>query len=296
MVLIVNGEKIEDSAIRQEVERLRPDYERVFSEQDPKEREAQLTDWSRENVIERVLINQEVKENGGKIPEDQVDSALAKLKEQYEDKEQLYNDLGVKNDEDIKESLQMQMRVEQRLNEVCKDLPKPSQAAIQEYYEKNKEQFKSGEQARVAHIVKYVNWQTDEETAHNAIKEAQDELKNGAAFEAVVEKHTDCADNGGDLGYVMKGQMVEEFEDVVFNLGDGEVSDVFRTRFGFHIAKVYNRKPAVVPELEEVKGGIVDTLEKQMRGEAIDEFIDGLKSKAKIEDIEADSSKAKNSE
>ena len=285
MALIVNGEKIEDSAIQQEVERLKPDYERVFSDQDPKEREAQLTDWSRENVIERVLINQEAKENGGKIPEDQVESALAKLKEQYEDKEQLYNDLGVKNDENIKEFLQMQMRVEQRLNEVCKDLPTPSQAAIQEYYEKNKEQFKSGEQARVAHIVKYVNWQTDEETAHNAIKEAQDELKNGAAFEAVVEKHTDCADSGGDLGYVTKGQMVEEFEDVVFNLGDGEVSDVFRTRFGFHIAKVYNRKPAVVPELEEVKGGIVDALEKQMRGEAIDEFIDGLKNKAKIEEI-----------
>ena len=296
MALIVNGEKIEDSAIQQEVERLRPDYERVFSDQDPKEREAQLTDWSRENVIERVLINQEAKENGGKIPEAQVDSALAKLKEQYEDKEQLYNDLGVKNDEDIKESLQMQMRVEQRLNEVCKDLPKPSQAAIQEYYEKNKEQFKSSEQARVAHIVKYVNWQTDEETAHNAIKEAQDELKNGAAFEAVVEKHTDCADNGGDLGCVMKGQMVEEFEDVVFNLGAGEVSDVFRTRFGFHIAKVYDRKPAVVSELEEVKGEIVDALEKQMRGEAIDEFIDGLKSKAKIEDTQADSNKTKNSE
>jgi len=246
MALIVNGEKIEDSAIQQEVERLRPDYERVFSDQDPKEREAQLTDWSRENVIERVLINQEAKENGGKIPEAQVESALAKLKEQYEDKEQLYNQLGVKNDENIKEFLQMQMRVEQRLNEVCKDLPGPSHAAIQEYYEKNKEQFKSGESARVAHIVKYVNWQTDEETAYNSIKEAQDELKNGAAFEVVVDKHTDCADSGGDLGYVMKGQMVEEFEDVVFNLGAGEVSDVFRTRFGFHIAKVYDRKPAAV--------------------------------------------------
>ncbi len=285
MALIVNGEKIEDSAIRQEVERLRPDYERVFSDQEPKERKAQLTDWSRENVIERVLINQEAKENGGKIPEAQVESALAKLKEQYEDKEQLYNDLGVKNDEDIKELLQMQMRVEQRLNEVCKDLPKPSQAAIQEYYEKNKEQFKSGEQARIAHIVKYVNWQTDEETAHNAIKEAQDELKNGAAFEAVVEKHTDCADSGGDLGYVMKGQMVEEFEDVVFNLGLGEISDVFRTRFGFHIAKVYDRKPAAVSELKDVKGEIVETLKEQMRGKAIDEFIDGLKNKAKIEEI-----------
>jgi len=285
MALTVNGEKIEDSTIRQEVERLRPDYERVFSDQDPKEREAQLLDWSKENVIERVLINQEAKKNGGKIPEAELESALAKLKEQYTDQEQLYKVLGLKNDEDIKEYIQMQMRVEQRLNEACKDLPEPSKAAIQEYYEENKEQFKSGESARVAHIVKYVNWQTDEETAYNTMMQAQDELKNGAAFEAVVDKYTDCADSGGDLGYVVKGQMVEEFEDVVFNLGAGEVSDVFRTRFGFHIAKVYDRKPAAVPELEEVKGEIVNALKEQMRGKAIDEFIDGLKNKAKIERV-----------
>ncbi len=284
MALIINGEKIEDSAIQQEVERLRPDYERVFSDQDPKEREAQLFDWSKENVIERVLINQEAKENGEKIPEAEIESALAKLKEQYTDAEQLYKALEVKNDEEIKGYIEMQMRVEQKLNDVCKDLPKPSKDAIQEYYEKNKEQFKSGESARVAHIVKYVNWQTDEETAYNAMRQAQDELKNGSAFEAVVDKYTDCADSGGDLGYVIKGQMVEEFEDVVFNLGAGEISDVFRTRFGFHIAKVYDRKPAAVPELDEVKSEIVSTLKEQMRGNAIDEFIDGLKNKAKIEE------------
>jgi len=285
MALIVNGEKIEEATIRQEAERLRPDYERVFSDQEAKEREAQLLEWSRENVIERVLINQEARENGEKIPEAQVESALAKLKEPYEDKEQFYKELGVKDDEEIKEHIEMQMRVEQKLNEVCKDLPKPSQAAVQEYYEKNAEQFKTPESARVAHIVKYVNWQTDEETAHNAMRQAQNELKNGAVFEAVVDKYTDCGDSGGDLGNVTRGQMVEEFEDVVFNLGAGEVSDIFRTRFGFHIAKVYDRKPAAVPKLEEVKNEIVGALEKQMRGEAIDKFIDGLKNKAKIEEV-----------
>jgi len=285
MALIVNGEKIEEATIRQEAERLRPDYERVFSDQEAKEREAQLLEWSRENVIERVLINQEARENGEKIPEAQVESALAKLKEPYEDKEQFYKELGVKDDEEIKRHIEMQMRVEQKLNEVCKDLPKPSQAAVQEYYEKNAEQFKTPESARVAHIVKYVNWQTDEETAHNAMRQAQNELKNGAVFEAVVDKYTDCGDSGGDLGNVTRGQMVEEFEDVVFNLGTGEVSDIFRTRFGFHIAKVYDRKPAAVPKLEEVKNEIVGALEKQMGGEAIDKFIDGLKNKAKIEEV-----------
>jgi len=284
MALIVNGEKIEESAIQQEVERLRPDYERVFADQKPEEKEAQLLDWSRENVIERFLINKEAEKNGDKIPPDQVEAALTKLKEQYDDQQQIYKDFNAQDDEKIKEDIEKQMRIEQSLNQVCKDLPEPSKADIKEYYENNKEQFKSGERVRVAHIVKYVNWQTDEETAYDAISQAHDELKKGTAFEAVVDKYTDCGDSGGDLGFVMRGQMVEEFEDVVFNLGVGQISDVFRSRFGFHIAKVYGRKPAAVAGLEEVKDRITEALKEQMRGKAIDDFIDKLRSKAEIEE------------
>jgi parvulin-like peptidyl-prolyl isomerase len=83
----------------------------------------------------------------------------------------------------------------------------------------------------------------------------------------------------------MRGQMVEEFEDVIFNLGVGQVSDIFRTRFGFHIAKVYAREPAAVAALEDVKGRITELLSEQIRSEAIDNFIDGLRNEAKIEEV-----------
>lgn len=285
MTLIVNGEKIEDSMIQQEVERLRPDYERVFADQKTEDREAQLLDWSRENVIEKVLINQEAQKNGDEIPPEQVQVTLAKLKEQYDNQEQLYKDFNAENDEQIKQDIAKQMRVEQRLNQVCENLPKPSQTAIRKYYEENQEQFKSGERARVAHIVKYVNWQTDEQTAYEVLSRALEELKGGAAFEAIVDKYTDCADSGGDLGFVMRGQMVEEFEDVVFNLGSGQISDIFRTRFGFHIAKVYTRESATVAPFEDVKSRITELVKEQMRSEAIDNFIDGLKGEAKIEEV-----------
>ena len=165
MAIVVNGEKIEDSAIKQEVERLRPDYERVFADQDPKERETQLLDWSKENVIERILINQEAQTNGKAIPPDKIESAFAKLKEQYTDEEQLYKDFDTKDDEKIKKDIEMQMRVEQTLHQICEGVPKPSKMAIQEYYDKNKEQYKTGERVRMAHIDKYVNWRTDEETS-----------------------------------------------------------------------------------------------------------------------------------
>ena len=59
MALVVNGERIDDSEIAREVERLRPRYEQVFADKAPQEREEQLLHWSRENVIERTLLRQE---------------------------------------------------------------------------------------------------------------------------------------------------------------------------------------------------------------------------------------------
>jgi len=285
MALIVNGEKIEDSLIQQEIERLRPHYEQVFREQNPQEQKAQLFDWSRENVIERVLINQEAKNIDAGIPQARIESALEQVKKQYQSQGQSPQQLSAEEQEKIKQGIKLQMRVEWMLQDVCKDIHGPSEKAVLEFYNENKEQFKSAEQVRVGYIVKHINWQTDEATAHNIIRKAQDELKNGAVFETLIAKYSDCPDNGGDLGYITKGQMVEEFEDVVFNLGVNQVSDVFRTRFGFHIAKLYDRKLAVIPALKEVKEHVVSELKEQMRNKAIDEFVDRLKSKAKIEEI-----------
>jgi parvulin-like peptidyl-prolyl isomerase len=285
MTLVVNGEKIEDSQVRQEVERLRPDYEKAFRDQNPKEKEAQLLDWSRENVIERVLINQQAEKYDEQIPKAEVEAAFEELKKQCGGNKRLNKEFGTGDEKEIKEQIELHMKVERMLQDVCKDLPEPSEDAASEYYEENKEQFKTGEQVRVAHIVKHINWQTDESAAHNVIIKAQNELKNGAVFEMVVTKYSDCPENVGDLGYIVRGQMVEEFDDVVFNLGIGEISEVFRTRFGFHIAKLYGRKPAVVRSLKEVKEQIADELERQMRTKAVNEFIDQLKSKAKIEEV-----------
>jgi parvulin-like peptidyl-prolyl isomerase len=284
MTLIVNGERIEETEIQQEMERLRPRYEEVFADQDPEEREAQLADWSRENVIERVLLRQEAKQNGPNIPADEIDAALAKLKEQYDSPEALHEALGLDSDEKIKEAIELQMKTEQTISGIHAQAPEPTDDEARRHYEENKEQFKSDEQIRVAHIVKYVNWQTDEATAVQVIGQAHEEIAKGAPFEAVVDRYTDCGDSGGDLGYVMRGQMVEEFEDVVFNLSPGQISDVFRTRFGFHVAKVYDRRPPAIPDFKDVKKRIVETLREQKQEEALGDHLDALKNQAVIED------------
>jgi hypothetical protein len=109
-----------------------------------------------------------------------------------------------------------------------------------------------------AHIVKNVDELTSEGDALRAIRAAQLALEGGATFEEIAERESDCPGNG-DLGCFTRGAMVEEFERIVFALEPGEVSDVFRSPFGFHIAKVYERFPAVV-----------------------DDFVDRLRARAEI--------------
>jgi RNA polymerase-interacting CarD/CdnL/TRCF family regulator len=167
MGLIVNGEQIKDSQIQQEVERLRPDYKRVFADQDPKTQEAQLLEWSRENVIEKVLVRQEASKRNISIPEADIESVFAEVKKQCEEKKQDFKELSPENEEKTKQDIELQMKVERLLNDIIKDVPEPSEEEISRFYEENKEQFKSPEQIRVAHIVKHLNWQTDEKTACN---------------------------------------------------------------------------------------------------------------------------------
>ncbi len=285
MALIVNGERIEDREIQQEAERLRPSYEQVFAEEEPQKREAQLQDWSKENIIERLLLRQEAKKNGQDIAAADVEAALAKLKEQYEKPEDLYQDFHADSDEKVKALIELQMKVQGKINEVYAKVPEPAEAELREYYEQNQERFRTGEQVRVAHLVKYVNWQTDEALALEIITRADQDIKAGALFEAVVAKYTDCADNGGDLGYIARGQTVEEFEDVIFNLNPGQVSDVFRTRFGFHIAKVYDRRPPEVPPLKEIRRQVAEEVREQKREQALGEYLDALRSQATVGEV-----------
>lgn len=284
MSLIVDGEKIEDAVIHQEVERLRPHYERVFKDKSPEEREAQLLDWSRENVIERVLLRQHARKHGSDIPQADVQAAFEKIKRELS-RDRLETEFGSDDERQVQEQIELQMKIDRMLEEICGKSSEPSKDAVSQFYEQNKDQFETPESVRVAHIVKHIDGQTDEVAALNTITIARDELNSGATFERLVAKYSDCPDNGGDLGYITRGQMVEEFEDVVFNLGVNQVSDVFRTRFGFHIAKVYDRQAAAVAPLDQVKEQVVRQLKEQVRDQAVDDLLDRLRSEARIEEI-----------
>jgi hypothetical protein len=82
MGIMINDQVIDDAVIQQEVDNLRPEYEKAFSEMETAEREHQLYDWAEENVVERTLLQQAAeKREDLNVADEDLQSALAKLKE-----------------------------------------------------------------------------------------------------------------------------------------------------------------------------------------------------------------------
>jgi parvulin-like peptidyl-prolyl isomerase len=276
MAFTVNGELVEDSVIRAESSALRPQYEAAVQGMDPIEAEMQLRDWSRENVIERVLLRQEAASDPEPIPMEAIEETLRTLQSQP----------GFKAATVMERSdVEIRMRVDRLLEKTTSKVAPPKHKEVTEYYRKNKEQFRRPELVRAGHIVKNVDESVDEATALAAIRKAQEELKGGANFEELADRYSDCAGNRGELGWVPRGQMVQEFEDVIFSLKENETSDIFRTVFGFHIAKVYERKPEGFSDFSEVREAIEKSLHRQKQERAVENFLDRLRAKAVIQEL-----------
>src|SRR5260370_12227907 len=282
MAFTVNGELVEDSVIRAESSSLRPQYEGAVEGMDPIEAEMQLRDWSRENVIERVLLRQEAASDPEPIATEVIEETLRNIQSQPTAQATCRTAEGA---DELRKDVEIRMRVDRLLEKTTSKVAPPKHKDVSDYYRKNKEQFRRPELVRAGHIVKNVGETEDEASDLAAIQKVQEELKGGANFEELADRCSDCAGNRGELGWVPRGQMVQEFEDVIFALKENEVSDIFRTVFGFHIAKVYGRKPEGFSDFAEVQESIVTALHRQKQEGAVANFIDRLKAKPVIKEL-----------
>lgn len=154
------------------------------------------------------------------------------------------------------------------------DSIKVSDDEIKEYYENNKEVVKKPKSYRASHIL------VEDEKSANEILE---KIENGLSFSDAADKYsTDKASKGGDLGEFPKGAMVKEFEDALDELKEGEISKPVKTQFGYHIIKLDHTHDEYLPELDEIKDRIHDTLLMIKRQEKYLEKTNQIKEKVEV--------------
>ncbi len=136
------------------------------------------------------------------------------------------------------------------------------QADIERAYNNSIEQYSTPEQIRASHILLKTEGKDDAAVKARA-EELVKEARNGADFAELARKNSEdeaSAKNGGDLDYFSRGRMIPEFEQVAFALEPGQISDVVKTSYGYHIIKLVDRKPGTTKTLQEVRQQISDQL------------------------------------
>ncbi len=130
--------------------------------------------------------------------------------------------------------------------------------ALRGYYARNRARFEVPDRIRASHILFMTEGETEEESAESEAEAAKvlEEIRGGADFAARARRYSEdpgTADKGGELGWVTRGQMVPDFEKQAFLLEPGQISDVIKTEYGFHIIKVHERQNAQVQKFEDVR-------------------------------------------
>ena len=140
------------------------------------------------------------------------------------------------------------------------------QQAIAGMYDDYVASVSQKEQRKAKHIL--LKTDEDEAAARNMLSDIQKQLAEGASFDELARQHSQdvgSAKQGGDLGWVEAGQMVKPFEDALYALKEGEVSDVVESQFGLHLIKLEAIQSEPVDSLEQKRA----ELEKAFRQETI---------------------------
>ncbi|MGH9144401.1 MAG: peptidylprolyl isomerase [Vicinamibacterales bacterium] len=138
-------------------------------------------------------------------------------------------------------------------------------ADIEREYNNNSEQYTAPEQVRASHILLKTEGKDDAAVKARA-EELLKQARAGADFAELARKNSEdeaSAKNGGDLDYFGRGRMVPEFDQAVFSMQPGQISDLVKTQYGYHIIKLVDKKNATTKSLAEVRQQLSDQLAYQ---------------------------------
>jgi peptidyl-prolyl cis-trans isomerase C len=241
-------------------------------------------------LISAELLYQAGKKLEIKDIEKQVDAKTAQGKARFQSAaayEKALKDLNM-TEKDLKEFARKDIYINNLIEKNIATKVTITEADAKKFYDSNKDQFKYDEMVKTSHILIGADAKTSAEDRKKAKEKAEALLKRvkaGEDFATLAKQNSTCpsAPQGGDLGFISKGQTVPSFENAAYSLKPGETSDVIESQFGYHIIKVTERKPAGVADFSEAKQKIIEYLKMQQIQKDIAEYVEKLRKSAKIE-------------
>lgn len=263
MALIVNGEYVSDELLFEELHHMGgapPPVQDAVSQH----RREMLQHVAEQRVIHRVLLRQMALQEGFQISEAEVE---AERRRRWGSSNNAICGTGVL------QSFRAELLIARMCEKLTRHVPRPTRMEVDHFYRAHPEKFYQPERVHAAHIIRNVDHPEAESGARATLEVAETELATGKPFAKVANRYSDCRGSGGSLGWIVRGQMVDEFDDVVFALKRGERSPIFQTVFGLHIATVLEKRSAGVEPLEEIRHSLALSLLEGRRQSEIDRVL-----------------------
>jgi parvulin-like peptidyl-prolyl isomerase len=239
VIVQVNDEIITQREFDRAFQPIQENYKANFQGEDLEKKLKEVHDAFLDQLINTKVAISEAKKQKIEVKDAELDERLNKIKSLYGSEDvflQALNDKGTNLTEfkkEIKDQMMAQKLVEEQVAKKIVITP----GEINELYEKNKEQLVTPKRVKVKEIMVRKAENVPAEESKKKISDIQAELKKGTAFSEVAKQYSEgpYAAAGGDMGFVVKGQLLEEMDGAIFSASKGQTTDIVETRIGYHI-------------------------------------------------------------
>lgn len=242
-----------------------------------------------EQLIDEEILLGEAKRRKFQVTAEMVDERIENIRSRFPSEEaftQALSSRGITTGTlkaHIHEGLLRQQIIDQEVLQKVSVSPEE----LQSFFQEHKDDYVQEEAVHARHILFRVAADAspeDNEKVQNRATAVLAKAKKGEDFAKLAAEFSEgpTKDRGGDLGYFGRGKMLKPFEEAAFKLKAGEISDPVRTRFGYHIIKVEERKEAKRLSYEEAEGQVRQKVTEEKAIALYREYVTTLRSKAKV--------------
>ena len=242
-------------------------------------------------MIDHILVEQQSKRSGITVKDDEV---MTVLKNILADRKILFPDFLKSLAQDgstldaYKKELKEQLLRQRLIRREVQSKILVSDEEIGEYYTQHRDDYEGREAVRIKQILLVVPAGSPQNVRETMRKEAESlrkRLLDAEPFDAIAEKYSQgpSAQAGGDIGFIERGQTLQEVEAAAFKLKVNELSNVIESSVGFHIIQIIDKKGAGLKPLTDVRQEIVIKIEDKKMASRLDQWIADLRKNAHIE-------------
>ena len=183
----------------------------------------------------------------------------------------------------LKERIREQMMVQQLIDAKVRSTITVSPQEVARAIGAHPELAKPGDRVRASHLLVRVDERRSEEQARVLIEDIRRQLLEGAGFSTFAARYGQAGEEGTSMGWVAQGELMPELDAALFSLAPGEISAPIKTRLGFHLVKVEERRSATSLSLTDANRSVQHQLYQQKFLAAMTRWLEELKQKAYIE-------------